>query len=254
MTVIPILAVILLGLMLWVGGKQGLQSFFSIVLNLSCMFIAIILLAFHVPVLLVAILTSIVILAIIIFMGNNDLLSAQNAFESSLIILGVLALLIVPLVMHMNIQGFGTEDSEELEGLSVLVGISFTNVAVLTTLLSALGAIAEAAMAIASGLSEILRRYPQIENNRLFNHGIEIGKEIIGTTFNTLFFGFFGGFLALFIWFYGLKYSVGQLLNDKIFVNEVMMILFSMVGVILTVPVTTFIAIIRKDHLSVDKK
>jgi len=75
----------------------------------------------------------------------------------------------------------------------------------------------------------------------LLGDGIAVGKQIIGTTFNTLFFGFFGGFLALFIWFTGVHYSVGEILNDKIFVSEILMILFAMVSVILTVPITTWV-------------
>jgi len=61
------------------------------------------------------------------------------------------------------------------------------------------------------------------------------------TTFNTLFFGFFGGFLALFIWFSGLHYSFGSVINNKIFVGEVLMILFALIGVILAVPITTWV-------------
>ena len=68
------------------------------------------------------------------------------------------------------------------------------------------GAIAEAAMAIAAGLTGIFRERPDLSDNRLMQSGMEIGKQIIGTTLNTLFFGFFGGLLALFIWFAGLDF------------------------------------------------
>lgn len=96
-------------------------------------------------------------------------------------------------------------------------------------------------MAIAAGLSEILEQHPQVTPKALLGDGIAVGKQIIGTTFNTLFFGFFGGFLALFIWFTGVHYSFGEILNDKIFVSEILMILFAMVSVILTVPITAWV-------------
>ena len=75
---------------------------------------------------------------------------------------------------------------------------------------------------------------------------MEIGRQIIGTTLNTLFFGFFGGFLSLFIWFAGLHYSFGMIFNNKIFVAEMIMVLTSFIGVLLTVPITAWIMGLRK--------
>lgn len=73
-----------------------------------------------------------------------------------------------------------------------------------------------------------------------------IGQQIIGTTFNTLFFGFFGGFLALFIWFLGLHYSFGTIMNNKIFVAEMIEILISFIGVLITVPMTAWVMTKRR--------
>ncbi|GAB7168199.1 hypothetical protein TUA1478L_01950 [Lactiplantibacillus plantarum] len=51
--------------------------------------------------------------------------------------------------------------------------------------------------------------------------------------------------MALFIWFAGLHYSFGSVINNKIFVAEVLMVLFSLIGVILVVPVTTWVMTIQ---------
>ncbi len=161
------------------------------------------------------------------------------AFYASLIVLVVLVLVIVPVEHWAQIQGFGQEDSEDLEGMSNVLGINYLQVAMSTAILSTLGAIAEAAIAISAGLAEILEQHPQIELKNLQGAGLRIGKQIIGTTFNTLFFGFFGGFLALFIWFASVHYSLGEILNDRIFVGQILMVLFSMVSVIATIPLTT---------------
>ncbi len=112
--------------------------------------------------------------------------------------------------------------------------------------MSSLGAIAEAAMAISSGLTEILENHPERTNRQLIHSGMAIGRQIIGTTFNTLFFGFFGGFLALFIWFLGLHYSFGTIMNNKIFVAEMIEILISFIGVLITVPMTAWVMTKRR--------
>lgn len=241
MSTITLLGLILLVLMVLVGGKAGAQSFLALILNFGLLFLAIVLVAFHFSPLIVTLVVGVMVLALTIFMSSGDDLSSTVAFIASAMVLVLLVLLIVPVEHWALVQGFGPEDSEDLEGLSVLVGINFVQVTIATAILSTLGAIAEAAMAIAAGLSEILEQHPQVALKALYGDGIAVGKQIIGTTFNTLFFGFFGGFLALFIWFTGVHYSFGEILNDKIFVSEILMILFSMLSVLLTVPVTTWV-------------
>lgn len=252
MSTISGLGLVLMVLMILVGGKQGWKSFLSIILNFGFLFLAVILIAFHLPPLAVTLFTGVVILAITIFMGEDDLLTTQTAFYAALIVLILLVILIIPVEHLAMAQGFGEEDAEDLEGMSILIGINFLKVTVTTTVLSTLGAIAEAAMAISAGLAEILQRHPQSSSRQIFNSGISIGENIIGTTFNTLFFGFFGGFLALFIWFAGLGYSFGSIVNNKIFVAELIMVLVSFVGVILTVPITALVMAKRKDRVLVD--
>jgi uncharacterized membrane protein len=125
---------------------------------------------------------------------------------------------------------------------------------VTTTILSTLGAIAEASIAISAGLSEVLEQHPDLSNSSLMANGMSIGESILGTTFNTLFFGFFGGFLALFIWFMGLNYSFGEIMNNKIFVSELIMIFVSFIGVIITIPLTTLVMTRQRHKKFVDNE
>ncbi|GAX03371.1 membrane protein [Secundilactobacillus pentosiphilus] len=240
MGTITALGLILLICMVAVGGTQGLQAWISLIFNFSALFFAMVLMAFHLPPVLVTLVTGVIVLAMTIFLGGNDSSSTMVAFYASVAVLILLVILIIPVEHWSQIQGFGQEDSEDLEGMSTILGISYLNVAISTAILSTLGAIAEAAIAIAAGLAEILEQHPKITLKNLQGAGFKVGSQIIGTTFNTLFFGFFGGFLALFIWFAGVHYSPGEILNDKILVGEVLMVLFSMMAVIATIPLTTW--------------
>lgn len=239
MGTITALGLVLLISMVLVSGMQGLQAFLSLLFNFGALFFAIVLMAFHLNPIVVTLVTSVIVLAMTIFLGGSDDYSTEVAFYASLIVLVVLVLVIVPVEHWAQIQGFGQEDSEDLEEMSNVLGINYLQVAMSTAILSTLGAIAEAAIAISAGLAEILEQHPQIELKNLQGAGLRIGKQIIGTTFNTLFFGFFGGFLALFIWFASVHYSLGEILNDRIFVGQILMVLFSMVSVIATIPLTT---------------
>ena len=105
-------------------------------LNFGFLYFAIILVAFHVPPLFVTVTIGITILAITIFMGEDDLRTTVTAFYASLIVLCLILVLIFIVEHWAMVQGFGTEDSDELEGMSILIGISYFKVSVTTTILS----------------------------------------------------------------------------------------------------------------------
>lgn len=241
MSTIMALSLVLLAVMVLVGGRKGALAFLSLWLNFGCLFLAIVLISVHFSPLLVTLILGILMLALTIFVGQDDLMTTQTAFFAAVLVLLILLALIVPVEHWAAVQGFGMEDSDELEGLSLLVGINFVKVSIATAVLSTLGAIAEAAMAISAGLSELIQQHPTIETRALFTAGMHVGQQIIGTTFNTLFFGFFGGFLGLFIWFADLQYTWGELLNNKVLDAELILVLFSLISVILTVPMTTWV-------------
>jgi len=245
MSTITVLGVVLLGLMTLIGGKTGAPAFLSLIMNFGLLFLAVVLISWGFPAMGVTLVIGTIILAFTIFFGEDNEMAARPAYIAALIVMVVLILVIFPVENWIMAQGFSLEDSEDLEGMSLAIGVSFIGVAVAEAILSTLGAIAEAGIAIAAGLSEIIEQHPKVTTKRLYIDGISIGKQIIGTTFNTLFFGFFGGFLALFIWFSGLHYSFGSVINNKIFVAEVLMVLFALIGVILVVPVTTWVVTIE---------
>lgn len=251
MTSIVALGLTLMILMILVGGMQGWRAFLSLLLNFGFLFLAIVLIDFHVPPLFVTLTIGSIILAITIFMGEDDLRTTVTAFYSSLIVMILLLGLIIVATHWAMAQGFGTEDSDDLEGMSILIGISYLKVSITATIISTLGAIAEAAMAVSAGLSEVLTNHSHISERRLLISGMSIGRQIIGTTMNTLFFGFFGGFLSLFIWFIGLHYSFGSIINNKILVAEAIEVLVSFIGVLLTVPITSWVMMKRR-HSIVD--
>lgn len=237
------LSVILFGLMVSIGGMNGARSFLSLFLNFLMLFFTIILITGGFPPVAVTLINGIIILAITIFLGDDNTQVTETAFYASLIVLIILVLLIIPVEHLAAVQGFGAEDSEEIEAFSLLVGANFMQIAISTAIFSTLGAIAEGAIAISAGLNKIVEQTPTIDLKKLYAAGISIGKHIIGTTFNTLFFGFFGGFLALFILLVQTHATFADIINDKIFVAELIMILFSIIGVILSVPITAWVLI-----------
>ncbi len=84
--------------------------------------------------------------------------------------------------------------------------------------MSTIGAITDVAISLTSPMREIFLHHPSISRKELFLSGLSIGKDILGTNTNTLFFAFFGGYLALLLWFKDhLSYSIGEMINSKVF-------------------------------------
>ncbi|ANZ57529.1 hypothetical protein BGL34_04895 [Fructilactobacillus lindneri] len=246
MTTITALIFVLFGAMLLAGGKQGFVSFLGLIFNFGLVFMSVVLISFGIPYLLVTLISAVIILVITIYFGNQQGRNADIAFLTSLIVVGLVILLIIPVEHWAQVQGFGVENTEDLEGLSLQLGVRFLDVSCAMTILSCLGAVAEAAVALATGLVELEDHDKTITDTKLRKEGTKVGKEIVGTAFNTLFFGFYGELIGLFIWFARLHYDFGMVLNDKIFVSEFIMTLISSIGIVLTIPITIYIVIFQK--------
>ncbi|KRM35129.1 YibE F family protein [Agrilactobacillus composti DSM 18527 = JCM 14202] len=254
MGVITSLALVLLVLLILVTGKDTFSIFGGLILNFILIFMVIILISLGTSPLLTAFIFGLIILALIIFFSPVDLKTGLVAYLVSVSVVLVLVALVVPIQHFGQLQGFGNESNEELGGFSLLIGISFQSISSAAILLSALGAIAEASIAMASALKELIEQTPDLDRRDLYRDGVEIGGKIMGTAYNTLFFGFFGGYLALFIWFIELKYSPSLLINDKLFIAEAASVLVSMIAVTLTVPLTTFLMVHWQQKFQISSK
>lgn len=254
MSTIEALGLALLLLMIIVGGKQGIKSFVSLLINFLLLWLALLLIKLKLPIIPTTLIIGAVVLAVTIYLGSDNMLSAQTAFVASLLVMILVAFVIVPVEHWARVQGFGTEDAEEIVGFSLQIGIPFLQMSIAAAIFSTLGAIAEASMAIATACYTLIKQNEQMTPQQLYHDGITAGKDIIGTTLNTLFFGFFGGFLALFIWFVGLHYRWGTVINDKVFIAEILLILFAIIGVVLTVPVTAWLMSKQLHAQQIDNK
>ncbi|WP_076801472.1 YibE/F family protein [Latilactobacillus curvatus] len=232
---------ILLILLVLVCGWQGLTIFFSLGLNFVVIILALVLVAGGFEPLIVSGLLSLILLATSIFMNTKQPLTAKTAFVTSLIVVVGLLIIIVPLSQLAATYGFGAEDAEEIEGFGLAIGLSFQKISIMMIILGSLGAIAETSVAVASGLVEILEYDAQMGSKQLFKAGIAIGEKIIATAFNTLFFSFFGSFLSLTMWFIQLGYPISKIVNHKILIGEGPALLIGVIGVIATVPLTSWL-------------
>ncbi|MDI3090308.1 YibE/F family protein [Priestia megaterium] len=242
MNALVILSLILLVLMILIGGYRGMRSFISLFLNFGVlMFTIFLMLGPQMNPVIITLISCAIISCINLFFINNVDRKTGTAFLSTIVTIVLLIVLIEVIVNVSMIQGYGEEETEELAVFSLFVGIDFVKIGASVMIISTIGAITEVAISITSSMGETMKHHPSISRKDLFLSGMRIGKDILGTDTNTLFFAFFGGYLALLIWFKDLHYSIGAIVNSKIFGAEMMTIFFAGIGVALIIPITAWI-------------
>ncbi|QGQ48245.1 YibE/F family protein [Metabacillus sediminilitoris] len=242
MNVLVCLAAILFLLMVLIGGKKGARSFIALFLNFSVLLFTILIMTNpHANPIILTLIACTFISCINLFFINEVNNKTITAFVSTIITLAILLFFIVIVTDKTMIQGFGEEETEELSAFSLYLGVDFVKIGAAMIIMSTIGAIIDVAISISSPMRELYNHHPNVSRKELFTFGISIGRDILGTNTNTLFFAFFGGYLAMIIWFKDLSYSVGDIVNSKIFSAEMINILCAGIGIAMVIPITSWI-------------
>lgn len=242
MNVLVLLAVILFFLMVLIGGKKGVKSFISLFLNFTVIILAIFFMINpDMNPIIVTVIACILISCINLFYVNEVNSKTKTAFVSTMITIGILIFFISILTKLTMIQGFGEEETEELGMFSLYIGLDFVKIATSVIIMSTIGVITDVAISITSPMREMIRHNEDASQMDLFSFGLSIGRDILGTNANTIFFAFFGGYLALLLWFKDLAYSISEIANSKVFNAEIVIILCGGIGIALVIPIAAWI-------------
>ncbi|MDE5889342.1 MAG: YibE/F family protein, partial [Bacilli bacterium] len=143
---------------------------------------------------------------------------------------------------NIYIQGY-TE--ETIEGISYVIydtGINMLALSNSIIIIGLIGNIVDTSIAISSALYEVHINNPKLSKKELFISGMNIGKDILGTTTNTLFFAYLGSYMTLFIYFQDFKYSANAIINSKVFAAEFTRIMLSGIASFIIIPLTSAIS------------
>lgn len=236
-----ILIILLFLLMIYIDIKRGIKLFLSILFNFIILMIIFYLIAIGLNPIICSLIGCFIISYIILYYVNERNVKTESSLKSVIIVLIILSFLIFFVTKISRIAGFGYESYEEINMFSYDVKIDFTNIAISMILISLIGATVDSSIAISSALYEAYDNNKNLSKKDLFLSGMNIGKDILCTTNNTLMFAFLGEFMTLLIWFYKGDYSFLEIVNAKTFVSEMIKILFSAVGCIIVIPITAYI-------------
>lgn len=230
--------------MLVIGDERGFISFGSLVFNGVILVGLVFLIAKGMNLYLLSILASILITYVTLVHQNGKNVKSIASLLSVLLVMAVLSLGILWIINRSHIGGYNEIDkiSEEAMYLSTNIGISMNQVMVCVVLMGLLGAIMDTSIAITTAVYEVYRNNNELSFLDLMNSGRTVGRDILGTTANTLFFAGMGESMMLFIWLGRMRENTfAQLINSKAFLQEMMIIIISNIGCILIIPTSVLV-------------
>lgn len=241
MNIILILLIILLILMAVVGGTRGVQSFFTLILNFFTLFFMIILIGAKIDPIKVTFIGAMIISFFSLFFINGFNKKTVSSLVSVIIVIILVMIITYKMGINAQIQGFSNEQIDIVSFYSLYVQINFSKIVICEILIGLLGAVIDVSISISSSMNEIYKNDSLITQNQLFKSGMNIGKDILGTMTNTLFFAYISGFMTLMIYFKQLNYSLSTIMNAKVFCSEIFQSICCGIGIILIIPITAFI-------------
>ena len=225
------------------GGKKGLGALAGLLLTLGCIwFILIPCLLRGVPAIPVTIAVSAVAAAAgLIFLNgySKKTFCAVCGCVGGVLVSGIAAA-VVGSLSPMN--GFNMQEAENLILYGADQGLKVSGLLVCGVLISALGAVMDVALGIASSVWEMKEQNPDASVGSLFRSGMQIGKDAMGTMANTLILAFAGSSLNMLILVQTYNIPFLQLINTDSIALEVVQSVAGSIGILLTVPLVAFIS------------
>lgn len=222
--------------MLVFGGKKGLSALLGLAFTLfSIWFFLIPLIQRGFPVILSAILLVSVTACVSLIFLNGFSKKTLIAVIGCVGGVGMAGLMAVLAGKISPINGFNMPEAEELV-LRSGDQLKISGLMVSGILISALGAVMDVALMIASSLGELKDMNPQVTRKRLFKSGLNIGRDAMGTMANTLILAFAGVSLNMLLLFRIFDYPYLQMMNSDLITLEIIQGISGSIGIILTVP------------------
>lgn len=155
--------------------------------------------------------------------------------------------------LAINVLHVSAYQMDEAEGLILSradTGLRLDGLLLSGILIAAEGAVMDTAMSVASAMSELKIKRPDIRMKELFFSGMRIGRDATGTMANTLVLAFAGSSLNMMVLIYSYQVSFIQLMNTDFVAVELVRGVAGSLGIILTVPCVSVITawlLTRKD-------
>lgn len=237
------LTIAFIGLIILIGKGKGVKAVVSLTITIvSILYILLPLMLKGVNPIPISVAIAVVVTIITMFLVggiNSKSISAIIGTSVGVIIAGLISYYIGN---KAYLTGLSAQEATMLMYIPQDVLFNFKNLLFAGIILGALGAAMDVGISVASSIEEIHRANPTLSRKQLFNAGMNVGKDVMGTMTNTLILAYTGSSIPLLLLFMAYETSVIKILNLDIIATEIVRSLSGSIGLVLTIPITAFVA------------
>jgi uncharacterized membrane protein len=155
----------------------------------------------------------------------------------SLLLVGVLAVIFTSAA---NLTGFSSEEATLLSASDS--GISISGLVIAGIIIGALGVLDDVTISQASTVLALRSAKPKQSIGRLYSRAIDVGRDHVSATVNTLVLAYVGSSLPVLLILGSGEVGFGYAVNMEIVAKEIVATLVGSIGLIAAVPITTLLA------------
>jgi uncharacterized membrane protein len=233
---------IFLVLALLVAGKRGFTSFVGMVITFLMIYWFVLprLSAGSSPVFIVLVFSALAI-PVTFYLSHGFNRKTNVAMAGTFIALIITVILSAIFVNSAKLTGFTTDEASFLQ---IIKGESFNMRGILLAgiIIGLLGVLDDITVSQASVVFQIKEANKRLGFGELYKRSMRVGKDHIASMINTLVLVYAGASLPLLLLFTDSSHTFRQVINYEIIASEVIRTLIGSIGLVLAVPVTTFIA------------
>lgn len=242
---LALLAALFIAIVVALGGRQGIRGLLALLGSLFCILFLLLpgVMQGYPPLLIaVGVASFIVILGSYITHGfTRTTTTAVIGMVTTVVVTGLFAYVAVPFAA---LSGLADDEtlylSINLKGAIDLAGLLIGGI-----IIGTLGVLYDAAIGQSVAVEELTRAAGHLSRREIFVRALRIGREHIGALVNTLAIAYVGASLPLLLLFYGFSTdSFFVTINRELFATEIVRTIIGSIGIVLTVPITTAIAVL----------
>lgn len=190
---------------------------------------------------LVSILTSALIIPVTFYLSHGINKKTSVAVVSTLIALVITGLLVVVFTEAAKLTGFA---SEEAGFVQVQMGgeINIKGLLLAGMIIGTLGILDDVTVNQAAIVEKLKEANKKMGFGELYKKAMSVGQDHISSMVNTLVLVYTGASLPLLLLFVDSSRGFREVLNSEIVADEIVRTLVGSVGLMLAVPITTFLA------------
>jgi uncharacterized membrane protein len=224
-----------------IGGSRGIRSVLGIVFTFTgiiFLFIPLLYRGYSPAVASIGVVMITLCVTLVLLAGFSTKTLSAILGTMSGVVISMLFLMAALKITHLS--GFSTNEADILIQIGGKTHMKVGELLFAAILISSLGAIMDIAISVASSVNELYLSNRGLEVKDLFNSGMNVGRDMMGTMANTLIIAFTGTSLNLLVLLYSWNVTYYQLINNNMIGIYIIQAVSGSIAVILTVPLVAF--------------